>query len=315
MLVTGATGFIGQHLYTSLVDNGAKIRVLGRTKPEGALNFVHWDMTQSLDAKALDGIETVFHLAGKAHALNSDYHDDVECFSINTAGTRKLLEAAKTAGVRRFVYFSSVKAVAYNKRCSDEFCNDLPDTMYGRSKLMAEQLVLNGGYVPEPVVIRPTMVYGCTEKGNLPKMIRAIRNRRFPPLPCTQNSRSMVHVEDVVSAALLLSKHPEAAGNCYIVSDSHAYSTRQMYEWICEASHQPVPSWNIPVFLLKLLAMIGDLIGKITGQRFVFDSDGLEKLVGTEVYLSVKIENELGFCPRRGLYESLPEIVRYLKER
>ncbi len=315
VLITGATGFIGQRLYAALAKSGLYVRVLGRTKPEGELNYVCWDMDHTLDAKALDGIDVVFHLAGKAHALNTDHHDDVEYFSINTAGTRKLLDAAKSAGVRRFVYFSSIKAVVYNERCNDESCDDLPDTMYGRSKFMAEKLVLNGGYVPEPVVIRPTMVYGCTEKGNLPKMIQAIRARRFPPLPDTQNHRSMVHVEDVVSAALLLSKHPKASGKCYIVSDSQTYSTRHMYEWICEALGLSVPSRNVPLFVLELLALTGDLIGRISGRRFFFDSDALEKLVGSEVYSSARIENELGFCPQRNLHDSLPEIVDYLGKR
>ncbi|MBN4076905.1 NAD-dependent epimerase/dehydratase family protein [Mariprofundus ferrooxydans] len=313
VLITGATGFIGQHLYAALVENGSNVRMLGRTRPDGTLNYVHWDMNQPLDAKALDGIDVVFHLAGKAHALNADYHDDVEYFTINTAGTRKLLEAAKSAGVRRFVYFSSIKAVGYHEHCSDESCEELPDTMYGRSKLMAEQLVLSGGFVPEPVVIRPTMVYGCTEKGNLPKMIQAIRKWHFPPLPDTRNYRSMIHVDDVVSAALLLSQHPEAVGKCYIASDSHNYSTRQMYVWICEALGQPVPGWKVPVSLLKLIAVKGDMIGKIIGRRFIFDSETLQKLLGTELYSSAKIEKELGFCPQRHLHESLPEIVNYLK--
>ncbi len=314
VLVTGATGFIGQRLCDALEKTDSDVRILGRTKPEGAEDFYHWDLSQPVPDEALNGIDTVFHLAGKAHVLSSDYHDEAEYFPVNISATRKLLEAAKSAGIRRFVYFSSVKAVGYNtETCSDETCEDLPDSMYGRSKRMAEQLVLHGGFVPEPVVIRPVMVYGNTEKGNLPKMIRAIRDGRFPPLSDTRNKRSMVHVDDIVQAALLAARHPAAAGNIYIVTDGQAYSTRQMYVWICEALQKPVPGWRLPFTVLKVLAMAGDVIGKIRGRRFVFDTDAMEKLTGCEFYSSEKIQNELGFKAQYHLKETLPEIVRYLE--
>jgi len=318
ILLTGATGFIGQRLHAVLRASDYDIRVLGRTRPENAQDFYDWELSQPLDVAALDSIDTVFHLAGKAHALSSDYHDEVAYFPINIAATRQLLEAARHAGVRRFVYFSSVKATGYHcvgtggMAYSDESCDELPESMYGRSKRMAELLVLDGGFVPEPVVIRPSMVYGNTIRGNLPKMILAIRNRHFPPLPDTGNHRSFVHVEDLVRAAMLAAVHPAAAGNIYIVTDGKTYSTRQIYEWISEALGRSVPGWVVPLPVLKMLGSVGDLIGKMKGRRFVFDHDALNRLVGSEVYCSAKIERELGFRAQHALHESLPEIVDYI---
>jgi len=260
------------------------------------------------------GIDVIYHLAGKAHALSGSWPDEEEYFPVNVKATRRLLNAAKTAGVKRVVYFSSVKAMsAGDSGPQDESCGSLPMDMYGRSKLMAEHLVLRGGFVPEPVVIRPVMVYGNTEKGNLPKMIRAIRNGRFPPVPDTRNQRSMVHVDDLVHAALLAADHPDAVGNIYIVTDGQAYSTRQIYVWICEALQKPVPGWQLPLPVLKVLAKGGDVIGKIRGRRFIFDSDVLEKLAGSEFYSPEKIQNELGFKAQHHLKETLPEIIRYLE--
>jgi len=258
-------------------------------------------------------VDVVFHLAGKAHALSGSWIDEEEYFPVNVKATRWLLNAAKTAGVKRFIYFSSVKAMSTGgSGPQDESCGGLPMDMYGRSKLMAEHLVLHGGFVPEPVVIRPVMVYGNTEKGNLPKMIRAIRNGRFPPLPDTRNQRSMVHVDDIVHAALLAADHPVAADNVYIVTDGQAYSTRQMYVWICEALQKSIPGWQLSFPVLKVLAKGGDVIGKIRGRRFMFDSDVLEKLTGSEFYSSEKIQHELGFKAQYHLKETLPEIIRYL---
>ena len=314
VLVTGATGFIGQHLCKALNEMDIEVHALGRRPPACKAEFHYWDLRTPLDDVIPNDIDVIFHLAGKAHVLSNDYHDEEEYFPVNLGATRKLLNAAKSAGVKRFVYFSSVKAMGEDAdHCLDETCKLLPLDMYGRSKLMAEHLVLSGDYVAEPVVIRPPMVYGDTEKGNLSRMILAIQAGTFPPLPDADIRRSMVHVDDIVRAAILAGKHLEAAGNVYIVTDGERYSTRQMYEWICDALHKPVPDWYLPGFVLKLIAKIGDVIGRISGHRFIFDSDVLGKLTGSACYSSTKIERELGFKHARTLREALPEIVQYLE--
>ncbi|PIS18317.1 MAG: NAD-dependent dehydratase [Zetaproteobacteria bacterium CG12_big_fil_rev_8_21_14_0_65_55_1124] len=312
VLVTGATGFIGQNLCRLLSEMQVDLHVLGRTRPEFSAKFHVWDMEGCLDSDVLSGIDTVFHLAGKAHALEESRQDAREYFRINTEATEELLLACKKSGVKTFVYFSSVKATGDSEVLTDESCLSESDTPYGQSKRASEKLVLKGGYVPHPVVIRPSMVYGNTEKGNLPKMIRAVWAGKFPPLPETHNKRSMVHVDDLVRAAILAAEKPEAAGKVYIVTDSEAYSTRQIYEWICEALHKPVPVWNIPFCVMKLFAKLGDMIGLLRGRRFSFDSDALGKLTGSACYSSEKIARELGFRAKRNLRDALPEISRFL---
>jgi nucleoside-diphosphate-sugar epimerase len=311
-LVTGASGFIGQALCSVLLESGAEVRKLGRSKSELDVDFHYWDLSDDLDTKALNGVDTVFHLAGKAHALSETHLDRDEYFQINTEGTRKLLQAAQCMGVQTFIYFSSVKAMGDTGEVANELTTVSPETSYGKSKLAAEKLVLEGGYVPHPVVIRPSMVYGNTEKGNLPKMIQAVRTGRFPPLLDTHNKRSMVHVNDVVQAAILAARHKESAGKTYIVTDGIGYSTRQIYEWICEALHKPIPAWNLPLSMLKLMAKVGDIIGSLRGRRFIFDSDTLKTLISSASYSSEKIERELGFKASGNLRETLPEIVQYL---
>ncbi|HHI92126.1 MAG TPA: NAD-dependent epimerase/dehydratase family protein [Gammaproteobacteria bacterium] len=313
-LVSGASGFIGRNLCQRLRERGVGIRALMRHECTGPWDEVLVaDLAGRLPDKVLQGVDTVFHLAGKAHALSETRQDEVEYHAINTAGTQRLLEACQAEGVQRFVMFSSVKAMGEGGiACLGEGADIPPETPYGRSKLDAERLVLNGGYVPHPVVLRLSMVYGPIEKGNLPKMIHAIARGRFPPLPELGNQRSMVHVDDVVRAAILVAERPESAGGTYILTDGRAYSTRQMYEWICEALGKSIPSWYVPAFALKLLALMGDGIGAVRGRRFVFDSDALNKLVGSACYSSDLIQKDLGFKPERSLRESLGEIVEAL---
>jgi len=253
------------------------VQALGRSERDGPWDaFIRADLPQDIPIEALKNVNTVFHLAGKAHALSETSQDEAEYFRINTEATETLLLACKKHHVKTFIYFSSVKSVGSIDGLMDESTSAEADTPYGQSKRASEKLVLEGGFVPHPVVIRPSMVYGNTGKGNLPRMIQAVQTGRFPPLPEIHNKRSMVHVDDVVQAALLAAEKPEAAGKIYIVTDGTPYSTRQMYEWICEALDKPVPAWHVPMAVLKVLGKVGDGIGTIRGRRFMFDSDALE---------------------------------------
>ena len=313
-LVTGASGFIGRVLCQRLKKRGMRVRVLTRHEEQGPWDdVVIGNLMDSLPHEALIGVDTIFHLAGKAHALSETKQDETYYHAINAEGTRKLLKAAQAAGVRQFIFFSSVKVMGEGgKECLDESADVLPETPYGKSKLEAEKLVIDGGYVPEPVVLRLSMVYGPTRKGNLPRMIEAVAKGRFPSLPEVENKRSMIHVKDVVQAALLVSENPEAAGKTYILTDGQVYSTRKIYEWICTALDKPVQKWTIPICVLRVLAKVGDGIGALRNRRFMFDSDALDKLVGSAVYSSEKIVQELNFHPEHDLRSALPEIVAYL---
>jgi nucleoside-diphosphate-sugar epimerase len=312
-LVTGAGGFIGSQLCQGLKNQGYAVRTCSRAG-HGPDNIA-FDFAQpeACPAELCAGIDVVFHLAGKAHALAENRQDAAEYRQVNTDGTRKLLEAAQQAGVKVFVFFSSVKAVGYgNHQPMDETLNEPASDPYGLSKYEAEQLVLHGGYVPHPVVLRLSMVYGDTGKGNLPRMIRAIRLGIFPPLPESGNQRSMVHVSDVVTSALLAAEKSAAAGQIYIVTDQQSYSTRQIYDAIRAALGKPPVAWSVPMPLLISLARLGDGFGRLTGRRFPIDSDSLEKLTGSAWYSSAKIGRELGFQPRQTLWKALPDIIRHL---
>jgi nucleoside-diphosphate-sugar epimerase len=297
-----------------------------RVSPGPWDHLVSGDITRRLDQDILVDHQTVFHLAGKVHALSEMAQDGAEYFQINTEGTRHVLEAAKAAGVRRFVFFSTVKAMSRDgtteaidrdgaSRPWTEADSLEPDTPYGRSKLEAEKLVLGGGYVPEPVVLRLCMVYGAGAKGNMQKMLQAVSRNRFPPLPEVGNRRSMVHVEDVIQAALLAGEKPQAVGEVFIVSDGRAYSTRQIYEWMCHALNRPCPRWTVPLWFLRGLGLTGDLIGRLRGRRFLFDSDTLAKLVGSAWFSSQKIESMLGFHPVWNLGKAMPEMVNEMRQR
>lgn len=318
VFVSGASGFIGRRLCSALQSLGHTVIAGMRHGETGPWSrVVIFELTgKPVSPTDLNGVSCAIQLAGKAHATSEKYQDEGEYYNINTEGTRKLLASSRAAGVRRFVFFSSVKVMGEGGHdILDETAECRPETPYGSSKLEAERLVLRGEYVPEPVVLRPAMVYGPSRKGNLPRMIEAVENGRFLPLPELGNKRSMVHVDDVVRAACLSVERTNAAGNVYIITDGQIYTTRQIYEWICEAVEKPVPKWVVPVGVLNGLAKMGDGISRLLGRRFMFDSDVLSKLTGSAVYTSDRIRADLGFRPKQNLHSVIPEIVEYLRSK
>jgi len=216
-----------------------------------------------LPSGALDGVDTVFHLAARTHAVDEAGDTEQLYRAINVDGTRKLLEAASAAGVRRFVLMSSVKAMGEK---TDEAQNEAsptdPTTWYGRTKLAAEQMVLQGRFVSEPVVLRPALVYGPGVRGNLERMIDSVRSGRFPSVPEVGNRRSLVHVDDVAGAADLAADASGAAGRVFIVTDGRPVSTREMFEWISRGLNRPIPDRTYPLVLFRLLSRAGDTIGR-----------------------------------------------------
>lgn len=321
ILVTGGTGFLGQYLIDRLRQNPEnRIAVLSRnperiiTSRGGAVRKVTGDLTKPETlAGSCSGIDTVFHLAGEAHVEA----DDPYAHKLMTvAGTRNLLDIAGLARVKKFIFFSSVKAMGEETtQLADESCAGEPRSAYGKSRLKAEELVLAAGkrYGMHTCNLRLAMVYGAGCKGNIPRMVAAIDRNRFPPLPEVGNKRSMVHALDVVGAALLAMDSPVAAGKTYIVTDGVAYSARDLYVALCRGLGKRAPSWAVPASILRMAARFGDKVkGKI---RFPLDSDTLSKLLGCAWYSSAKIARELGYEPTRTFHDAVPEIIADYRSR
>lgn len=316
-LVTGATGFIGSHLIAAFRQRDGKIAALTRGRHaqlfarDVSPRIADLACPSSLSGVCQD-VDTVIHLAGYAHTEDANsVHSAAIHQQITVEGTRALLAEATRAGVKRFVFASSVKAMGEGgPDCLDESSTAQPGSTYGRAKLDAEQLILEAGkHGMHTSIVRFPVVYGHGNKGNITRMIRAIDRRYFPPFPKVDNRRSMVHVADAVQALLLASDQSEANGQVYIATDGQAYSTREIYEAICHALVRPIPRWSIPMSLLKLGALAGDAIEWMSGRPMPLNRCILSKLLGSAWYSSDKISRELGFRPQHTLYEALPEMI------
>jgi nucleoside-diphosphate-sugar epimerase len=140
-------------------------------------------------------------------------------------------------------------------------------------------------------------------------MIRMIERGVFPPLPEYTGKRSMIHVNDLVTAALLVAQRPAAAGNTYIVAEPRPYSSREVYEIVMRALGKQPPAWHTPRLVLASAALLGDIGEKIIRRGLPFDSNALSKISRNAVYSAAKIERELGFKPAKSFATSAADLV------
>ena len=267
-----------------------------------------------VDAFSLEGVDTIFHLAGKAHTRAKNAAENLEYEAVHVQVTRVLLRAARGAGVRACVLLSSVKAMGEGgEDVWDESTPCFPQNPYGVTKLAAERVVLEEFRLPCSVVLRPSLVYGAGSKGNLDLMIRAVRKVLFPAITFPPNRRSMIHVQDVVQACLLAATHPEACGQTYVLTDGQEYSTNQMLGWINDALGK-TGQVSIPYAVLRAGAVLGDVVERL-GLHVPLNGDRLSKLAGSARYSSAKIRRELGFAPAWDLRRGIQEMVEGLRRQ
>ena len=315
VLVTGASGFIGRALCRELGARGAVVTALLRRPSEGPWSaVVSAELGVSpISADCLAGVDTVFHLAGKAHTRARSDAEVGEYETVHVHGTRALLQAARQVGVRCCVLLSSVKAMGEGgEEVWDESTPCAPQNPYGITKLAAERIILEELPLSCPVVLRPVLVYGPGSKGNLDLMIRAVRRRIFPAISFPPNFRSMIHVHDVVRACLLAATHP-----CGLRADVHPDRRpgvfHQWTSWGGFSKHSAVvPGMKIPFGALRLAAALGDVAERF-GIAFPLTGDRLDKLAGSARYSSAKICRELGFVPSRDLPGGISEMVAALE--
>jgi nucleoside-diphosphate-sugar epimerase len=292
IFITGASGFVGQKLVSAIDTNKNTLRVLSRSNLSGIETVVCDLRSGNIPDDALKGVDTVFHLAGIAH--DSTKQDD-KYISVNVRATVKLAELAAISGVRRFVFLSSVKAGGnlLNGSCMTESDQIKPEGIYGKTKREAELKLLEKGRQSgmHVSVVRSSLVYGPAMKGNLGMMFLGIEKGWFPSLPKVVNRRSMVHVDDLVNAILLVAKDDRANGEIFIVTDGTPHSSREIYEIMCKLLGKSIPKWYVPTFIFNFAAFFSlSLRQKVN------------KLFEDDYYSSEKIQS-IGFRPERSLKE------------
>ena len=306
VLVTGATGAVGPAVVGRLREAGCRVRALSRGAravpwPIGDVPLHPGDVgDRAAVARAVAGVDWVFHLAGLLHVTNPPPELAAEYERVNVDGARVVAEESARAGVKRLVLFSTIAVYGRTDHSdADEDTPPAPDTPYGRSKVHSEAAVLEVAResgLPTSI-LRLAAVYGPRVKGNYARLAEAIAARRFVPVGPGRNRRTLVHEADVAEAALLVASDPRAAGRLYNVSDGHVHRLHEIIDAICAALDRPSPRVRVPLALARAGARSADRVLSLAGRR---PSAGpmLDKYCEDAAVRAERIRRELGFEAR-----------------
>lgn len=266
LLITGGSGFVGRALCLEAAQcSFVRAATRSRSQVHGAHETV---LVGNIDGRtdwcsALKSIDTVIHLASRVHISAARSESALADFrKVNVAGTERLAQDAASAGVRRLIYLSSIKALGERTTIGSPLCEEdspAPNDPYGISKWEAEQALLRVAQATglEVVVIRPPLVYGPGVRANFQSLMRLIS--KGVPLPLaavTENRRSLVYVGNLVSLALTCVEHPDASNQTFHVSDDEDVSTAELAVRIGLASGRPARLFHVPVRTLELAARL-----------------------------------------------------------
>lgn len=276
VIITGANGFVGSNLSVYLEKNQIDTQKLS--------------LRESWEDKVDRNAQAIIHLAGKAHDTKNT-SEASEYFKINTDLTQKLFDIFLESDCRDFFYFSSVKAVA------DEVSNVLledvvptPKTPYGESKLKAEQYILSKTLpsVKRVFIIRPCMIHGPGNKGNLSLLYKVVKKGLPYPLAAYKNERSFLSIDNLNFLIYQMLSKSELPSGVYNFADDDFVSTNDLIQIIGEAVGKKSRLWKIPKSLIDIVAKCGDIC------KLPLNTERLTKLTENYRVSNQKIKSELG---------------------
>lgn len=308
-LVTGASGFVGRALVARLAaePNWTVVAATRRGGPPlapGVPRLVAPALEAAGDwSVALQGVHVVVHLAARVHVMREQSRDPLAEFRrVNVQGSLALARQALQAGVRRFVFVSSVKVHGESTWPGAPFRADdppRPGDAYGQSKLEAENglRALVRGSSMELVIVRPPLVYGPGVQANFRALLRAAAGGWPLPLGAVHNLRSFVALDNLVDLLVLCGTHPAAAHQAFLVSDGCDLSTTALLQRLALAHGRPARLWPLPVPLLQWL-------GQLSGRGAM-----VQRLCGNLQLDIAKTRTLLGWSPPVNVDEALRRLA------
>ena len=318
ILVTGGCGFIGSYLCRELAKMGYAIRVIDiarNEKIEANYDFRQVDILgQEGLTEAMEGIDLVLHLAAKHKFFGVS---EKEFFTVNETGTKNLLEAMDVNGVKSIIFFSTVAVYGDSNGTTNESTETKPNNPYGSSKLAAENLV-RGWAEKDPerraIIIRPTVVFGPGNKGNVYRLIRQIYYRGYLPIGPGDNIKSIAYIENLAAATVYLLKNGPHGVSVFNYADEPHMPYNEIVKMIYAGLGRSAPNFYLP---LKPMLKAGRTVDRILeGLAIQFSVETAVQKVNKQTCHSAEKLQELGFIPMYTSGEGLKTMVLwYLEEK
>jgi UDP-N-acetyl-alpha-D-quinovosamine dehydrogenase len=308
VLVTGASGFVGALLCTELTRSGyvvrAAVRDPGRSPEYAAERVVTGNLGEGAPwDEALNGVDAVVHLAARAHMLGDSRENSVLYRQANALGTLHLARQAAAAGIRRFVFVSSVKVngEATTGQGFDAADHPRPRDAYAESKWEGEKYAVATGEQSgmEVAIVRSPLMYGPGVKANFLRLMRWVDRERLLPLGSIRNKRSLVNIWNLCDLLRLMLTSPIAPGRIWMASDGEDLSTPELVRRIAGAMNRRARLLPVPMRVLQLL-------GLATGH-----GAEVRRLCGSLCVNIEKTREELGWSPPVSVTEGLERTVRW----
>jgi nucleoside-diphosphate-sugar epimerase len=316
ILVTGANGFVGQalckyHSKTSMDQVVAAVRRRGQVPGDITQKIVGDISGHTSWHEALDGVDAVAHLAGRAHVMRDTSADPLSAYqAVNTEGTLNLASQAAEAGVKRLVFLSSIKVCGEGQsRVSDDAYTERqscsPSDPYAVSKHEAElglrEIARTTGL--EVTILRPPLVYGPGVGANFLRLMQAV-NRGWPlPFGGIDNRRDLIFLGNLVNAITLCTKHPAAANKTFLLADGEGLSTPALIRRIGAALNRPARLITVPPDWLHFAA-------GLAGKRMA-----IERLLGSLMVDSRAIRRDLAWQPPYSIEEGLAATADWFRQQ
>lgn len=312
ILVTGANGFVGRALCRTLVDHGHNVTGLVRQAGGCVSDVDEWvDATRDFAGLASTWPEAltpdcVVHLAARVHVMRDNAADpDAAFHATNVEGALRVAQAARHHGVRRFVFVSSVKALAERDpgRPLREDDPPAPQDAYGRSKLAAEQALSRYGEETglDVVTVRPPLVYGPQVRANFLRLMDAIWKGVPLPLGAISARRSLVYVDNLADALMHCATDSRATRQCFHVADSDAPTVAELARALGRHLHKPARLLPVPAGWLRLA-------GRLSGRTAQVD-----RLVGALQLDTARIRAALDWQPPYSTDDGLAATARWYR--
>lgn len=286
ILITGIHGFVGSNLVEALKENHTiyGVDIVSPIKKGVSYTF-SWD---DLDAGQVPAVDAIIHLAGKAHDTKNQAAAEVY-FKVNTGLTQKIYDYFLRSSAQKFIFFSTAKAAA--DKVEGVLTEDVvpaPVGPYGESKIKAEEYILAHPAPEKSVyILRPCMIHGPGNKGNL-NLLYSVVSKGIPwPLGAFENRRTFTSIDNLsfVISGLLTKDVPSGI---YNMGDDEALSTNELIEVICESLGKKAHIWKLPKGLMNGVAKIGGWL------HLPLDSERLRKLTEDYISSNAKIKEALG---------------------